>query len=100
MTFVVAEEEADGAGEAAAVLAEHLGLVAVLAAVLVKTALLEDGVGILRDRRFQNLHLDCRTRGRLGGNYVRFRQCLSADRFLRITQASFWKGVNSVFLVL
>ena len=41
MTFVVAEEKADGADEDSAIFAEYLCLVAVMAAVLDKAALLE-----------------------------------------------------------
>ena len=86
MTFVVAEEEADGADEEAAVLAEHLGFVAVLAAVLVKAALLDDGVGVLRDRRFRNIHRDCWARVFLGLKDFGLER-LGADSILRSTQA-------------
>ena len=58
MTFVVAEEEAEGADEDSAVLAEHLSLVtAVLAALLVKAALLNDRSVVL-ELGFRIIHCD------------------------------------------
>ena len=87
MTFVVAEEEADGADEEAAVLAEHLGLVAVLDAVLVKAALLDDGVGVLGDLRFRNIHRDCWARVCLSWKDFGMGR-LGADSILRSTQAT------------
>ena len=103
VTFVVAEEEADGADEDSAVLAEHLSLVAaVLAALLVKAALLDDNGVVLgfwilyRDyiSRFWSLHRDCLTRGGLLDRQHFERTSFCADNFVRVTQASCWISAN------